>query len=71
MNPLKNNLELNITNMKNFDSMTGGLEKMGMRREFKKEKQEGRKHSSSRIKHDHEDYEEYFNTRYGNKLSKS
>jgi len=57
--------------MKNSDATTGGFEKMETRRGFKKEKHESRKNSSNRIKHDHEDYEEYFNTRYGNKLYKS
>lgn len=56
--------------MKNFDSMIGGFEKMGSRREFKKDKPLNRKNSSPRSKHNNEDYEEYFNTRYGNKLYK-
>ena len=56
--------------MKNFDTTTSGFEKMESRRNgFKKDKQV--KKSSNRMKHDHEDYEEYFNTRYGNKLYKS
>ncbi|MDF2455682.1 MAG: hypothetical protein K0R51_1675 [Cytophagaceae bacterium] len=55
--------------MKNFDSMTGGFEKMGSRRDFKKDKPNQGK-NSSRSKHNNEDYEEYFNTRYGNKIYK-
>lgn len=57
--------------MKNFDTMTAGFEKMESRRGYKKDKQSGRKNASSRSRHDNEDYEEYFNTRYGNKLYKS
>ncbi len=56
--------------MKNFDSMTGGFEKMGSRRDFKKDKPNQGKNSSTRSKHNNEDYEEYFNARYGNKLDK-
>jgi len=58
--------------MKNFDTTNGGFEKMESRRSgYKKDKQVGRKSSAHRAKHDNEDYEEYFNTRYGNKLYKS
>ncbi|MDB5256926.1 MAG: hypothetical protein JWM14_1621 [Chitinophagaceae bacterium] len=56
--------------MRNFDATTGGFEKMGSRRGFKKEKQENRKTPSNKIRHSVDDYEEYFNTRYGNKLYK-
>jgi hypothetical protein len=56
--------------MKNFDTMAGGFEKMGSRRGVKKEKHENRKGSSSKNTNNTEDYEEYFNTRYGNKLYK-
>lgn len=56
--------------MKNFDSMTGGFEKMESRRGVKKGKPEGRK-TNGRSKSSNEDYEEYFNARYGNKLYKS
>jgi len=57
--------------MKNFDSMTGGFEKMESRRGLKKGKQDGRKDANGRVKNNHDDYEEYFNARYGNKLYKS
>ncbi|MBC7485150.1 MAG: hypothetical protein H7282_00120 [Cytophagaceae bacterium] len=56
--------------MKNFDTMTGGFEKMGSRRDEKKGKQENRKTSSHKNTNTIGDYEEYFNTRYGNKLYK-
>jgi len=56
--------------MKNFDLMTRGFEKMGPRRGVKKERQENRKNFSSKNNNTTGDYEEYFNTRYGNKLYK-
>jgi len=59
-----------ISIMKNFDTMTGGFEKMGSRRGEKKGKQENRKNSSHKNTNTIGDYEEYFNTRYGNKLYK-
>ncbi len=58
--------------MKNYDTTTSGFEKMESKRTgFKKDKQVGRKTSTNRMRYDNEDYEEYFNTRYGNKLYKS
>jgi hypothetical protein len=58
--------------MKNFYSMTGSFEKTeSSRGGIKKDKRVGQKNTTHRMKHDSEDYEEYFNTRYGNKLYKS
>jgi hypothetical protein len=56
--------------MKNFDPMNPSFEKMGTKRNSKKEKFESRKKSSHKADRLHDDYEEYFNSRYGNKLLK-
>ncbi|MDB5272758.1 MAG: hypothetical protein JWO58_1125 [Chitinophagaceae bacterium] len=51
--------------------MAAGFEKMESKRGLKKDKLNNKKNgSSSREQQRNEDYEEYFNTRYGNKLYK-
>jgi hypothetical protein len=58
--------------MKNFDTtMPACFEKMGSKRGLKKDKLNNKKSgTSSRDQQRHEEYEEYFNTRYGNKSYK-